>query len=97
MDIHLKKLNEIKRANTVKRVDDTKKVDEYLNRRHIDKMRTAEFEKQGKILDFSFYREGHGGQQREQETPRETCRDIKRKACKRSNQTHSSSSSLWSH
>ena len=52
MDIHLKKLNEIKRANTVKRVDDTKKVDEYLNRRHIDKMRTAEFEKQGKILDF---------------------------------------------
>ena len=48
MDIHLKKLNEIKRANTVKRVDDTKKVDEYLNRRHIDKMRTAEFEKQGK-------------------------------------------------
>jgi hypothetical protein len=52
MDIHLKKLNEIKRANTVKRVDDTKKVDEYLIRRHMDKMRTAEFEKQGKILSF---------------------------------------------
>ena len=52
MDIHLKKLNEIKRANTVKRVDDTKKVDEYLNRRHVDKMRTAEFEKQGRIFDF---------------------------------------------
>jgi hypothetical protein len=52
MDIHLKKLNEIKRANTVKRVDDTKKVDEYLNRRHVDKMRTAEFEKQGKRFSF---------------------------------------------
>jgi hypothetical protein len=49
MDIHLKKLNDIKRANTVKRVDDTKKVDEYLNRRHVDKMRTAEFQKQGII------------------------------------------------
>ena len=47
MDIHMKKLNEIKRANTVKRNDDTKKVDEYLNRRHIDKLRTAEFQKQG--------------------------------------------------
>ena len=47
MDIHLKKLNEIKRANTVKRSEETKKVDEYLNRRHNDKMRTAEFEKQG--------------------------------------------------
>ena len=69
MDIHLKKLNEIKRANTVKRVDDTKKVDEYLIRRHMDKMRTAEFEKQGKILYVTFYREGHGGQQREQEAP----------------------------
>lgn len=34
MDIHLKKLNEIKRANTVKRNDDTKKVDEHINRRH---------------------------------------------------------------
>ena len=47
MDIHMKKLNDIKRANTVKRMDDTKKVDEYLNRRHVDKMRTAEFQKQG--------------------------------------------------
>lgn len=55
MDIHLKKLNEIKRANTVKRVDDTKKVDEYLIRRHMDKMRTAEFEKQGKILSFQAF------------------------------------------
>jgi hypothetical protein len=34
MDIHLKKLNEIKRANTVKRNDDTKKVEENLHRRH---------------------------------------------------------------
>ena len=82
MDIHLKKLNEIKRANTVKRVDDTKKVDEYLNRRHVDKMKTAEFQKQGKILVLSIHREGHGGQQREQEAPRETGRDIKRQACK---------------
>lgn len=47
MDIHLKKLNEIKRSNTVKRSDDTKKVDEYLQRRHQDKIRSAEFEKQG--------------------------------------------------
>ncbi len=47
MDIHLKKLNDIKRANTVKRSDDTKKVDEYLHRRHQDKIRSAEFEKQG--------------------------------------------------
>jgi hypothetical protein len=45
MDIHLKKLNDIKRANTVKRGEETKKVDEYLNRRHNDKMRTAEFNK----------------------------------------------------
>lgn len=45
MDIHLKKLNDIKRAHTVKRGEETKKVDEYLNRRHNDKMRTAEFNK----------------------------------------------------
>jgi hypothetical protein len=50
MDIHLKKLNEIKRANTVKRNDDTKKVDEYLQRRHQDKIRSAEFEKQGTFI-----------------------------------------------
>jgi hypothetical protein len=52
MDIHMKKLNDIKRANTVKRNDDTKKVDEYLNRRHVDKLRTAEFQKQG--IDYFF-------------------------------------------
>ena len=46
-EIHQKKLNEIKRANTVKRGEETKKVDEYINRRHNDKMRTAEFMKQG--------------------------------------------------
>jgi hypothetical protein len=47
MDIHLKKLNEIKRASTVKRgnTDEGKKLEEYLNRRHQDKVRTAEFEK----------------------------------------------------
>jgi len=45
----LKKLNEIKRASTVKRNnDEAKKLEEYLNRRHNDKVRTAEFEKQGK-------------------------------------------------
>ena len=45
----MKKLNEIKRASTVKRNnDEAKKLEEYLNRRHNDKVRTAEFEKQGK-------------------------------------------------
>jgi hypothetical protein len=63
MEIHQKKLNDIKRANTVKRGEETKKVDEYLNRRHNDKLRTAEFMKQGidTIVTIpSFYRERHG-------------------------------------
>jgi hypothetical protein len=43
------RLNEIKRASTVKRNnEEAKKLEEYLNRRHQDKVRTAEFEKQGK-------------------------------------------------
>ena len=52
MDIHLKKLGEIKRASTVKRNnEDAKKLEEYLNRRNQDKVRTNEFEKQGKQID----------------------------------------------
>lgn len=51
MDIHLKKLHEIKRASTVKRNnEESKKLEEFVIRRHHDKVRTNEFEKQGIIL-----------------------------------------------
>lgn len=48
MDIHLKKLNEIKKAGTVKKNDDAKKVEQTIKRMHDEKVRTHEFMKQGK-------------------------------------------------
>jgi hypothetical protein len=48
MDIHLKKLNEIKKPAVVKKNEETKKVEDSLQRRHQDKVRTFEFLKQGK-------------------------------------------------
>ena len=57
MDIHLKKLTEIKRASTVKRNnDEAKKLEEYLNRRNQDKVRTNEFEKQGNYIYRRYWR-----------------------------------------
>lgn len=48
MDLHVKKLNEIRKTVTVNRNDVTKKVEDTLNKRHQDKIRTYEFLKQGK-------------------------------------------------
>jgi hypothetical protein len=45
MDIHLKKLYEIKKANTFKKNEDTKKIEATLKRMHDEKVRTHEFNK----------------------------------------------------
>ena len=50
MDIHLKKLNDIKQVNKVKKNEDTKKIEATLKRMHDEKVRTHEFNKQGKLL-----------------------------------------------
>ena len=48
MDIHMKKLNEIKKAGTLR--DEAKKVEMGLKKRHDEKVRTHEFMKQGKLI-----------------------------------------------
>jgi hypothetical protein len=47
MDIHLKKLSEIKKLGVVKKNDDFKKVEQSIKRMHEEKVRTHEFLKQG--------------------------------------------------
>lgn len=45
MDIHLKKLNDIKKVAVVKKNDEVKKVEDSIKRRHDEKIRTHEFMK----------------------------------------------------
>lgn len=49
MDIHLKKLSEIKKLGVVKKNDDAKKVELSIKRMHDEKIRTHEFLKQGNL------------------------------------------------
>jgi hypothetical protein len=53
MDIHLKKLSEIKKLGVVKKNDDAKKVELSIKRMHEEKVRTHEFLKQGKQQPYT--------------------------------------------
>ncbi|TNV72624.1 hypothetical protein FGO68_gene5669 [Halteria grandinella] len=53
MDIHLKKLSEIKKLGVVKKNDDAKKVELSIKRMHDEKIRTHEFLKQERDLDIN--------------------------------------------
>lgn len=53
MDIHLKKLNEIKKLGAVKKTDDSKKIELTLKKMHEEKVRTHEFLKQERDSDIN--------------------------------------------
>ncbi len=53
MDIHLKKLNDIKKHVVGKKQEESKKMEEALQKRHNDKVRTFEFLKQERELDIN--------------------------------------------
>ena len=53
MDIHIKKLNDIKKTVTIRKHEETKKVEDTIQRRHQDKVRTFEFLKQERDLDIN--------------------------------------------
>lgn len=82
MDIHLKKLNEIRKP-VVRKLEETKRVEESINRRHQDKVRNHEFLKQGNASLSYTNRERTRHQPREQKAPAEARRDIQGQACKR--------------
>jgi hypothetical protein len=48
MDIHLKKLTEIRKTAMAKKQEETKRVEDVLQKSHNNKVRTYEFLKQGK-------------------------------------------------
>lgn len=52
MDIHAKKLEEIKKTHHKVSLKEGKRVEDQLNRKHQDKLRTFEFMRQGKLSNL---------------------------------------------